>query len=86
MKVDGRVAGRRAVNERVSEKSRRRFDKPYIGEVGSIGVSLEQDVRVGEISVLQVGRKVPEASVVSLANESDPPNELLGSFGSWWDA
>ena len=42
----------------------------------------EREVRVGEVAVREVRRKVPEGAVVRFADEGDPANEGFGRFGS----
>lgn len=46
----------------------------------------QREVRVREVAVREVRREVPEAAVVRLADEGDPPHERLGRFWGGRDA
>ena len=47
---------------------------------------LEADLGIGEVAVLEVGGKVPEAAVVRFADEGDAADEGLGRLGRAGDA
>ncbi len=54
--------------------------RAHVGEVGRVGVRPQEDFRVSQVAVREVGGEVPKPAVVGLADEGDPPHELLGRF------